>query len=252
MTRLPRNKIMEGISYFHILTSGLPRENIFKEDNIKRFYLNTLAEKAADMGVSVLAYCVMDNHSHLVVTAKNTADIPEFMRRLNTTYAKFYNRIKNRNGYVFKGRYESEPLADKDMTENCINFVHYNPCVAKMENFAADYPYSSARNYRFGNGLADLAAVEKLFGKVPEISEFVSKEYDFLEEKPNEDCDTVLLDLIHRYKITDKRILQDPEVLMAAIYELQSRCGVSLRDVAYILGIDREKVRRTALKMKNL
>ena len=58
------------------------------------------------------------------------------------------------------------------------------------------------------------------------------------------------MELIQKFRITDKYALQDPEILKAAIYELQSRCGVSLRDVAVLLGIDREKIRRTALKMK--
>ncbi len=250
MTRLPRTEILDKSEYFHILTCGLTRENVFKADNLKRFYVNTMAEKAADMHVSVLAYCVMDNHSHLIVTAKDKNAVPEFMRRLNTTYAKFYNRIKNRSGYVFKGRYDSEPLTGLDQIESCITFVHNNPCAAGIELFSADYPFSSAKSYMFGEGVADVKAVEALFGEVPELTSYQKEKFDFLEQKPNEDCDTVLMELIHKFRITDKYALQDPEILKAAIYELQSRCGVSLRDVAVLLGIDREKIRRTALKMK--
>lgn len=250
MTRLPRTEILDKSKYFHILTCGLVRENVFKEDNLKRFYVNAMAEKAADMGVSVLAYVVMDNHSHLMVTAEDANVVPEFMRRLNTTYAKFFNRIKNRSGYVFKGRYDSEPLLTAEQVESCITFVHNNPCAAGVELFSADYPFSSAKSYMFGEGIADIEAVKKLFGEVPELTSYQKEKYDFLEQKPNEDCDTVLMELIQKFRITDKYALQDPEILKAAIYELQSRCGVSLRDVAVLLGIDREKIRRTALKMK--
>ena len=59
----------------------------------------------------------------------------------------------------------------------------------------------------------------------------------------------MLLDLIKRFGITDKSALQDPELLKTIIYELQTRSGVSLRDVAILVGLDREKIRRTAKKI---
>jgi len=57
------------------------------------------------------------------------------------------------------------------------------------------------------------------------------------------------MDLIRRFNITDKAALQDPELLKTIIYELQTRSGVSLRDVAVLVGLDREKIRRTAKKI---
>jgi hypothetical protein len=174
--------------------------------------------------------------------------IPEFMRRLNTTYAKFYNRIKTRSGYVFKGRYESEALNTVEDVLDCINFVHNNPVVMKLESFSADYPFSSASSYMFGGGIVDGDAIMALFGDVPPLSSSPSKGF-YKEEKPSEDCDKVLIDLIRKYRITQKSVLQDPEILGAVIKEIQARSGVSLRDVAVLLGLDREKVRRTAKKM---
>lgn len=248
MTRIARSSIMADCKYFHILTMGLPREGVFSADNLKRFYINTLEEKAKDMDVSILAYCVMENHSHLILTAKDLDAIPEFMRRINTTYAKFYNRIRTRSGYVFKGRYESEALNGKQDVLDCINFIHNNPVVNKQELFSGDYPFSSASSYMFGGGIVDGDALISLFGDIPELTAYVTGKYKFKEEKPSEDCDKVLLDLIKKYHITQKSVLQDPEILKSVIAELQARSGVSLRDVAYLLGLDREKVRRTALK----
>lgn len=250
MTRLPRAEALAGYKYFHILTSGIGRSNIFIDDSAKRFYINTVEEKKNDMGVSVLAYCVMNNHSHLVIAANDSVTVSEFMRRVNTTYAKFCNRRYNRSGYVFKGRYSCQPLTDEAMLDSCITFVHNNPCAAKIEYTSQDYPFSSARGYLFNTGIVDFKMLKSVFGRVPELSSYAKGHYDFIEEKPNEDCDAVLIELIHRYNIRNKCVLQDPEILQAAIAELQARCGVSLRDVAVILGIDREKVRRTALKMK--
>lgn len=86
---------------------------------------------------------------------------------------------------------------------------------------------------------------------MPELSSYggSTDEYKFKEAKPYENCDDVLMDLIRRFNITDKAALQDPELLKTIIYELQTRSGVSLRDVAVLVGLDREKIRRTAKKI---
>ena len=127
MTRVARGSIFSGAKHFHVLTDGLPGLDVFREPNMKNFYLVTVEEKAKDTGVSVLAYCVMQNHSHLIVTSDDVQNISEFMRRVNTTYAKFFNRINGRSGYVFNGRYESDALKTSDEILAAINFVHNNP-----------------------------------------------------------------------------------------------------------------------------
>lgn len=250
MTRVARGSIFGDAKHFHILTAGLPDLEVFKEANMKNFYLAAAEEKAKDTGVSVLAYCVMQNHSHLVVTSDDPSNVSEFMRRLNTTYAKFYNRIRGRNGYVFNGRYESDALKDNDEILAAIYFVHNNPVKEKAAVNSGEYLYGSAKDYLNGLSFIDYDELRRLFKKVPELSSFGNHgEYKFKEARPNEDCDEVLLDLIKRFNIKDKLALQDPELLKTVIYELQTRSGVSLRDVAVLVGLDREKIRRTAKKI---
>lgn len=251
MTRIARGNIFGDAKHFHILSDGLPGLEVFSEPNMKNFYLATVEEKAKDTNVSVLAYCVMKNHSHLVVTAADNNDISEFMRRLNTTYAKFFNRIQGRSGYVFNGRYESDALKDKDEILAAIYFVHNNPVRAHVAVNSGEYLYSSAKDYISQlSSFVDYDELKRLFRRVPELSSFAAtNDYKFKEAKPYEDCDQVLIDLIKRFNITDKRALQDPELLKTVIYELQVRSGVSLRDVAVLVGLDREKIRRTAKKI---
>jgi Transposase and inactivated derivatives len=249
MTRIARGSLFADFNHFHILTEGMQGMEVFGANNMKNFYLATVEEKAHDMSVSVLAYCVMDNHSHLVVSSKDIVAVSEFMRRLNTTYAKFYNRLNGRNGYVFKGRYESDTLHDADEVLGAIYFVHNNPIKAKITVNSSEYMFSSAKDYRNQLSFIDYAELKRLFKRVPELSSFSHGDYSFKEARPSEDCDKVLLDLIKRFNITDMCALQDPELLKAVIYELQTRSGVSLRDVAVLVGLDREKIRRTAKKI---
>ena len=243
MTRVARGSIFSGAKHFHVLTDGLPGLDVFREPNMKNFYLITVEEKAKDTGVSVLAYCVMQNHSHLIVTSDDVQNISEFMRRVNTTYAKFFNRINGRSGYVFNGT-PDEILA-------AIYFVHNNPVKARVAVNSGEYLYSSAKDYLNQLSFIDYKELKRLFKKVPELSSYggSTDEYKFKEAKPYENCDDVLMDLIRRFNITDKAALQDPELLKTIIYELQTRSGVSLRDVAVLVGLDREKIRRTAKKI---
>lgn len=251
MTRVARGSIFSGAKHFHVLTDGLPGLDVFREPNMKNFYLITVEEKAKDTGVSVLAYCVMQNHSHLIVTSDDVQNISEFMRRVNTTYAKFFNRINGRSGYVFNGRYESDALKTPDEILAAIYFVHNNPVKARVAVNSGEYLYSSAKDYLNQLSFIDYKELKRLFKKVPELSSYggITDEYKFKEAKPYENCDDVLMDLIRRFNITDKAALQDPELLKTIIYELQTRSGVSLRDVAVLVGLDREKIRRTAKKI---
>ncbi len=251
MTRIARGSIFNDAKHFLVLTDGLPGLDVFREPNMKNFYLVTVEEKAKETGVSVLAYCVMQNHSHLVITSDDVQNISEFMRRVNTTYAKFFNRIKGRSGYVFYGRYECDALKTPDEILGAIYFVHNNPVKARVAVNSGEYLYSSAKDYLNQLSFIDYKELKRLFKKVPELSSYGggAQEYRFKEAKPYENCDDVLMDLIRRFNITDKAALQDPELLKTVIYELQTRSGVSLRDVAVLVGLDREKIRRTAKKI---
>lgn len=248
MTRSARREVFGDCRRFAILSEGLPGLGVFGRDNMKNFYLDTVREKAEAAGVSVLAYCVLDNHAHLAVSCGDSGSVPEFMRRVNTSYAKFYNRLNGRSGYVFNGRYGSECLETAEDVRDAISFIHLNPVREGLCSSCASYAFSSARDYPAREGFVDYAALEDVLGGVPGPEDPGSGR-KFAEVKPDEDCDSVLRDLIKRYSITDLRALQDPELLKTMIYELQTRSGVSLRDVAIILGVDREKIRRTALKI---
>lgn len=249
MTRLARGDLFTDNKYFHILSEGLFRENIFEAESMKDFYCKNLEKLAQESGVRVLAFSVGQNSAHILATAAEPSVIPEFMRRLNTVYAKFYNRVKGRSGYVFKGRYESEALRSPDEILDCIAFIHNQAVSESIAENPAEYEFSSAAQYAVQKGFVDFDDLKRLFKKVPNLSEHNSVR-TFKTARPSEDCDSVLMDLIARYNITDPSSIEEPELLRAAIYELKTRSGVSLRDIAILLGVDREKIRRTAKDIK--
>jgi REP element-mobilizing transposase RayT len=96
---------------YHIMVRGINKEQIFKKDLYKTKLLETLKEIKTEIDFSIIAYCVMNNHLHLMAKISD-ADLVIVMKKLNVTYAMFYNRLETRYGYVFQGRFRSEAVED--------------------------------------------------------------------------------------------------------------------------------------------
>src|ERR1044072_4951802 len=93
---------------YHITTRGNARRPIFKDDSDRRLFLDTLQRVADRYHWLCHAYCLMDNHYHLVVETLD-GNLAQGMRQLNGTYTQAYNRRHRRVGHLFQGRYKALP-----------------------------------------------------------------------------------------------------------------------------------------------
>jgi len=97
-----------------------------------------------DKLVRILAYCIMDNHFHLLVEEIREGGISQFMHKLGIGYAKFFNEKHKRVGHLFQGRFN---------VLNPANFVTPNwkeEGIANIEEvlrYVKEYPWSSHRDY---------------------------------------------------------------------------------------------------------
>lgn len=145
---MPRNsrKNLPGL-FHHIMSQGINKEYIFNDEKLKEKYKEILTEKMKQNNISIIAYCIMDNHVHLLIKVQNVQDMCRFMQQVNTTYAKFYNRVKHRVGFVFRNRYLSKAIQDENQLNKCIVYIHKNPVVAKMVEKESQYKFSSYNEY---------------------------------------------------------------------------------------------------------
>ncbi|MCL2145556.1 MAG: transposase, partial [Endomicrobia bacterium] len=90
------------------------------------------------------------------------------MKLVNVEYARYYNTINQRVGYVFRDRFKSEVIQDKKYLLNCLVYIHNNPIEAKIVNRAQDYNYSSYTNYLTGRGIVDFKEAKELYDISPE------------------------------------------------------------------------------------
>ena len=60
--------------------------------------------------IKIIAYCIMNNHTHMLLETTDLKNLSKYMQSLNTRYGKYYNKKYNRVGYVFRDRYKAEGI----------------------------------------------------------------------------------------------------------------------------------------------
>src|SRR5439155_18737613 len=95
----------EGAIY-HLMNRGDRREEIVRDNVDRSTFLETLGGSCLKTGWEVHAYCLMNNHFHLVVETPR-ANLVEEMKWLLGTYTMRFNRRHKLTGHLFAGRYKS-------------------------------------------------------------------------------------------------------------------------------------------------
>jgi putative transposase len=128
----------------HVTQRGNRRGRVFYSDADHRTYLSWLREYTTEHEVDVLAYCLMSNHTHLVLVPAARNSLHLALRRLHLRYAQRVNRAHDWRGHLWQGRYFASVL-DESYLWAAIRYVELNPVRAGMVERAEDYPWSSAR-----------------------------------------------------------------------------------------------------------
>lgn len=137
----------------HVVVRGNERRAIFRDDLDRELYLKRLAEYREKHGFRLLAFCLMGNHVHLAV---ETGRVPlsRVMHGLQSSYTQAFNRRHGRVGHLFQGRYKAFLVEKERYLLALVKYIHDNPVRASLVRRAADYPWSSDRYYRRGEGPA--------------------------------------------------------------------------------------------------
>ena len=110
MARMIRRKSESGI--YHIMLRGVNRQMIFLSDADNLRFLQILGEVKDISNFSLLGYCLMGNHIHLLVMERDEG-IDKFMQRILVRFVSWYNKAYSRCGPLFQGRFRSEPIEDE-------------------------------------------------------------------------------------------------------------------------------------------
>jgi putative transposase len=129
---------------YHVTSRGNAGQKIFWTDKDRRYFIELLAYIIERFRWVCYAYCLMDNHYHLVIETRE-ANLSKGMRQLNGIYTQKYNWKHHRTGHVFQGRYKAI-IVDRDayLLEVC-RYVVLNPVRAHAVEKIEDWKWSSYR-----------------------------------------------------------------------------------------------------------
>jgi len=147
-------------SFYHIYNQTNRKDTVFRDREDYLFFLH-LVKKWVYPVSSILAYCIMPNHYHFLISANaksvqskilgllNTNELSNGFRVAQSQYAQFYNKKYNSVGSVFRPKTKSKSLdnANSDYLTQCFIYIHQNPVKANLCKEAYDWEYSSAGDY---------------------------------------------------------------------------------------------------------
>ena len=237
---------MSETSYYHITVRGVGQMPIFEDDVDRLFYLKLLRKISAEERTRIIAWALMGNHVHLVIDMMRDEMPTRLMRRLDTTYAMYFQRKTDHVGHVFQGDFWSGPIVTDEQLLATVDYVHRNPERARISS-REEYRWSSYREYVGESWITDTRTVLELFGSVGA----------FVAYRGTSDC---VVRHIRRVSIDDAQALQlaleavgvqtADELRASGELGLKEACvslreaGISERQTSRVLGVGRKLVHR--------
>ena len=222
---LRKHNLVQGEIY-HIYNRGVDKRDIFMDDEDRIRFIHDLFEfndenpalnigdalsskklKFLEVGlpeiqrkprkvlVDILAFCMMDNHYHLIVRQKAENGITEFMRKLGTGYTNYFNQKYERTGALFQGRFKSVCIKNNSHLMYLPIYIHLNPLDFKFKEwrekkiknyieaieFLDSYRWSSYMDYTGQRNFSSLINKNFLLSRIGDEKKFKKEIINWLK-----------------------------------------------------------------------
>ncbi|MDR8392162.1 transposase [Aliifodinibius sp. S!AR15-10] len=134
----------EREKYYH---RGVLKTNIFLETDNYLFLLEKVQKYSAELGINIIAYCLMPNHYHFLVQQKGEQPVRKFVQRLFNSFTKAFNKKYDRSGTLFEGPYKAVCVEDTSYLIHLCRYIHRNPLDAKLVNRIGEWPFSNLKEW---------------------------------------------------------------------------------------------------------
>lgn len=148
----------------HVTQRGNNRQQVFFSAADRRVYLSLLGSHCRRWKLTLLGYCLMPNHIHLVAVPEQGQSLAKAVGRTNYEYAVYLNGRRRRSGHVWQNRFYSTSLS-RDHLAAALRYVDLNPVRVRLVVEAVSYEWSSAAAHVTGKdptGLLDQEAWREL------------------------------------------------------------------------------------------
>ena len=166
MARQKRVQSETGI--YHIILRGINKQQIFFENDDFYMFLNVLSRCKTVSGFKLYAYCIMNNHIHLLME-EGEEPLSKVFKRIGDSFIYRYNTKYDRIGGIFQGRYKSIPVNNDEYFISVLRYIHQNPVKAGIANSCSEYKFSSYNDYLKENSIVNCGFALELIG----INEFI-------------------------------------------------------------------------------
>jgi putative transposase len=141
MGRQPR-PVADGLLY-HALNRGNNRHAVFFGSDDFETFLHSLRQTQLRYPFFLFAYCLMNNHFHLLLQPENGQSISRIMQSLTVAHTWHYHRAYQSVGHVWQGRFRSPVIQDDGHALTVMRYIEANPLRAGMVTDLADWSWSS-------------------------------------------------------------------------------------------------------------
>ena len=148
---------------YHVTSRGNRKEAIYEDNQDYESYLNILKDVCQHHNWICYAYCLMDNHYHLLIETPE-ANLSKGMRQLNGRYTQKFNRLHDRVGHVFQGRYKAILVEKECYLLELSRYIVLNPVRAGMVESPVYWEWSSYGAMVSLNGIPDWLARNSVLG----------------------------------------------------------------------------------------
>lgn len=248
MPRKPRNFYISD--FYHIMVQGDEKKAIFKKESYKEKYIYLLKRNAFRNDVKIIAYCIMDNHAHVLVQSKQVKRMSKMMAQCNTSFGVYYSKKRQNVGHVFRDRYRSEAVYSKNYLINCIKYIHQNPVKAEIVKNGEDYPFSSFNDYINKEKfllelLGEIEVIDK--NDYEEIITNANVDLESLDKEKEESLEMFFENLKKNYDMDDLTKNQIIEIYT----KLKENYNASNSMIARLLNMKRTTLLTILSKLKN-
>ncbi len=224
---MPRQaRIYSDTGIYHIMIRGNEKKKIFLDDEDKRCFVHKLFEKVSEEKSEIYAYCLMDNHVHLLLCEDCNIDMARLMKKINVSFVYYFNKKYKRVGHLFQDRFKSEVVDSDDYLLAAVRYIHNNPVIAGIVCSPEKYKWSSYYDYVNANK-RNLIVTDKVLNLFSEDKLVAVKQFiDFSRAE----SDINLIDIIEKndYEIRIEKEKKAKELLS----NILSTKGLCINDLS--------------------
>jgi putative transposase len=128
--------------YYHVYNRGVGAETLFPSPENYLYFIRLLLRNGTRYAVTVVAYCLMPNHYHLLLRPHRDHNGSKLMHSLASSYSQALNQRLQRRGPLFQGRFCAIWVDRDEYLTQVARYIHANPVVAGLVAKAEAWPYS--------------------------------------------------------------------------------------------------------------